>query len=111
MTAEEQALASELFHLINHFIDQKVEEKIKPLMDKVQKLEAQQDEWVNTKEATRITGVTDDTLKAERDRPRTLIEVKFEGKTGKKPLYSRASLLAYNESRTQRRTAGRNLAA
>ena len=62
-----------------------------------------QSEWVDTKEALRLTGLkSGETLKAERERKNTRVVVKFEGSTNKQPRYLRASLIAYNEARTKR---------
>lgn len=66
-------------------------------------LQAGQSEWVDTKEALRLTGLKcGETLKAERERPGTRVRVKFEGSTNKQPRYLRSSLVAYNEARTLR---------
>ena len=85
-------------------------EHIAPLIDYIQTLESRViqleeglSEYVDTKEALRITGIkTPETLKRERERPGTLIITKSEGETNKHPRYLRASLIAYNESRRAR---------
>jgi hypothetical protein len=66
------------------------------LKQRVAELERLQDEWVDTKIAIRIVGVSRTTLEKERQRPGTKLEYKYEGA---KPLYSRASLFNYNEAR------------
>lgn len=77
--------------------------RIEVLEQALGRVQAGQSEWVDTKEALRLTGLKcGETLKAERERPRTRILVKFEGRTNKQPRYLRASLLAYNEARTVR---------
>jgi hypothetical protein len=109
MNTQEQELVTELFGLINRLVDLIIEEKIKPLQDELKLVKSRVSEWVDTKEAARISGITDDTLRAERKRPGTLIRVKFEGS---KPYYLRDSLVAYSEARIHiyRHGAGRNLA-
>jgi hypothetical protein len=83
---------NELVKLILHLTE--------PLRKRIEYLESCLTEWVDTKEAMRITGIkSPDTLKTERERLGTLIKAKLEGR---KPLYSRASLLAYNEARSVR---------
>jgi uncharacterized protein (UPF0335 family) len=82
-------------------------EQFKPFIDRMERLErelaavkALQSEWVDTKEALRITGIkSGDTLKRLRERPDAVIVVKLEGKTSKQPRYLRSSLIAYNETR------------
>ena len=70
-------------------------------------------EWVDTKEALRITGIkSGDTLKRLRELCDSPIIVRVEGKTAKQPKYSRTSLVAYCESKILQPTRpGRNLAA
>lgn len=74
-----------------------IEQATQPLLDRIQRLEAQTDEWVDTETAVRLTGRSEDTLLRERRRPGTLI--KF-GKDGRKNLYQRSSLVAYCEAKT-----------
>ena len=74
--------------------------KLAALEQKVEQLEAGQSEWVDTKEAQRITGIKSaDTLKRLREQPGSLLVVKKEGKTGRMPMYLRKSLLLYNASK------------
>lgn len=70
--------------------------KYEALAKRLEELERLQDEWVDTKTAMRLTGVSRTTLTEERERPGTKLEYKYEGS---KPLYSRASIFSYNESR------------
>jgi hypothetical protein len=99
-----------LLNTITTLIRQIVSEAMIPLEQELQLIKSLQNDWVNTKEAMRITGIKQaETLKAERERPSTLIVVKFEGTTGKMPLYLLTSLLAYNDSRIYRHHTGRNL--
>ncbi|UYZ60170.1 helix-turn-helix domain-containing protein [Hymenobacter latericus] len=69
---------------------------------RVQQLEASLDEWVDTRTACRLLGVSDDTLKRQREKPGCLIEYKGEGR---KILYSRRSLFRYSEARRCRARA------
>lgn len=77
--------------------------RLETLEKELTELKQGQSEWVDTKEALRMTGLKcGDTLKAERERPNTRVRVKFEGSTNKQPRYLRSSLIAYNEARTLR---------
>ncbi|GAA4392163.1 hypothetical protein [Hymenobacter koreensis] len=62
----------------------------------IDELVALLDEYVPTKTAMKITGISRDGLEAERKRPNTLLRFKKEGRT---PLYSRRSLSLYNQSK------------
>lgn len=95
-------------------------EHVAPLFAEVDNLKRElaimkrlQSEWVDTKEALQITGIkSGDTLKRLRELCDSPIIVRFEGKTAKQPKYSRASLVAYCESKILKPTLpGRNLAA
>jgi hypothetical protein len=84
-------------------VSEMIAEAIRPLQAKIIELEQGQSEYVDTKEAMRITGIkTAGSLKRERERAGTLIITKKEGETSKHPRYLRASLHAYNESRRVR---------
>ena len=84
-------------------VQQMIRAAIEPLERKLKLVEASQSEWVDTKEAMRLTGIRcADTLKAEREREHTALIVKFEGRTGKIPKYLRSSLLAHSETKTYR---------
>lgn len=86
-----------------------IDEATEPLKRKLAFIESCQTEWVDTREAMRITGIkSPDTLKSERERANTQIKAKLEGR---KPLYSRASLLAYNLERSVRPSRGLRNAA
>ena len=86
-------------------------EYIQTIEKRVSQLERGLSEWVNQQEAMRITGITADTLKRERERLNTLIVVRFEGETDKKPMYLRSSLHAYCESKIRKpKQPGRDLA-
>jgi hypothetical protein len=93
-------------------VQQMITAAVEPLKNKILQLDsARLAEWVDTKEAMRLTGIKQaETLKAERERPHTKLVVKFEGKKRKMPRYLVSSLLAYNEARMERRHLGRNLA-
>ena len=110
-------------HIVNFGIDPPTPlqvvlwEHIAPLIDYIQtmekrvsQLERGLSEWVSQQEAMRITGIKSaDTLKRLRELPNAIIIVRKEGKT---PLYLRASLIAYCESKIRKPTQpGRNLAA
>lgn len=81
-----------------------------PLMQRLEALERQivdlknnQTEYVDTKEALRITGLKHgQSLKAARERPGSLVIVKFEGINNQIPRYLRSSLLAYNEANVRK---------
>jgi hypothetical protein len=112
MDTEAQTLAAELLDALSRLIDARVAERLKPIGADIQLIKSLQSEWVDTKEAMRITGIKQaQTLKKERERLGTALVVKFEGRTGKSPRYLRASLLEYNERKTQHRRPGRVLAA
>jgi hypothetical protein len=81
--------------------------KLAPLLERIVQLEEGLTEYVDTKEAMRLTGLTAETLKTHRERPGTLIVVKLEGKTGAHPQYLRSSLIAFNKSRQRRPVVGR----
>jgi hypothetical protein len=91
------------------YIQQLIAEAVRPLQEELALVKSLIPEWVNTKEAMRLTGIKQaETLKAIRERPKTLLIVKFEGKT---PLYLRSALIAYNDSKQQKPPqAGRDLA-
>jgi hypothetical protein len=103
---------ADMLNAIARFIDYRIAEALKPLQNELALIKSLQDEWVNTTEAMRITGIRQaQTLKIERERPGTKLVVKFEGKTGRLPRYLRTSLLAHNENKTQSRREGRALVA
>lgn len=80
---------------------------VEPLQKELNLVKSLQSEWVDTKEALKMTGLRSaETLKAERERHNTKLIVKFEGKF---PKYLRISLLAYNEAKTAKRYVGRSL--
>lgn len=109
MEAPTSAPLIQLLEPLQAYIQHLITEAVRPLQEELALIKSLIPDWVNTKEAMRLTGIKQaETLKAERERPKTLIVVKFEGK---KPLYLRSSLITYNESRTLRRIVGRNLAA
>jgi hypothetical protein len=98
--------------LLTRFVDSRVEERVRPIQDELQFVKSQLSEWVDTREALRLTGLKQaESLKAERERPGTLLVYKFEGKGNRLPRYLRSSILAYNERRTMRRYTGRPLPA
>ncbi len=100
----QQELVAQLVGLINQLVDMRVEEMLKPLKAELQLVKSLQSEWVDTKEALKITGIkTAQTLKRERERPGTVVVFKMEGKMCSTPRYLRASLIAYNEKKTQHR--------
>jgi len=108
MNAEAQELAAELLDALGRLIDARVAELVRPLEAELQLVKSLQDEWVDTKTALKIIGrKKPQTLKAERERPGTLIVVKFEGKMSSTPRYLRASLLAYNDRKTKRRVTAK----
>jgi hypothetical protein len=107
MSVEQQELVAQLADLINQLVDMRVEEITKPLKAELQLVKSLQSEWVDTKEALKITGIKKaQTLKAERERPGTVIIFKFEGSMCNTPRYLRASLIAYNDKKTKRRITG-----
>jgi hypothetical protein len=107
MNIEAQTLAAELLDALYRLINARVAELLKPLEAELQLVKSLQDEWVDTKTALRITGLKKaQTLKAERERPGTLVAVKFEGEMSNTPRYSRASLLAYNDKKSKSRVTG-----
>jgi hypothetical protein len=110
MTKEAQTLAIELLDILERLIDSRVEERVKPIEAELLLVKSLLSEWVDTREAMKITGIKQaQTLKKERERPGTVLVVKFEGETHKSPRYLRTSLLEYNRLRTLRREAGRLL--
>lgn len=112
MSTEKETLMHELAGFIGRLVTLQVNELLQPLQKELQLVKSLQDEWVDTQEAMKITGIKQaQTLKAERERPGTALIVKFEGKTHKSPRYLRTSLLEYNQRRTLRREAGRLLVA
>lgn len=66
---------------------------------KIERLERGLSEYVRTREALKITGLSKTTLEVERNRSGTLIQYKKEGRT---PLYLRSSLEAYNDRKAGR---------
>ena len=95
-------------------------EHVAPLFATVDRLEKElaqikrlQSEWVDTKEAKAITGIKScAALKRQRERANSPIIVRLEGTGNKTPMYLRASLHAYCESKVlQPAQPGRNLAA
>lgn len=77
--------------------------RLEHIEQELEKVQAGQSEWVDTKTALHLTGLkSGETLKAERERKNTKVVVKFEGITNKQPRYLRSSLIAYNEARTKR---------
>jgi hypothetical protein len=106
MSNEQQEFMTDLFKVISHIIDYRVTELVKPLEGELKLIKSLQDEWVTTKEAMRITGVSARTLKAERERSKTLLVVIFVGESQTTPRYLRTSLLAYSESKIKKRIVG-----
>ncbi|WP_045687734.1 hypothetical protein [Hymenobacter sp. AT01-02] len=96
MTPLEQA--GEAFgKLIALAIQQAVQAAIEPLKREVVYLRAQTNEWVDTPTALKLTGIkSNTTLRAERDRPNTVL--KFSG-IGRAIRYSRDSCVQYAESK------------
>lgn len=102
MNTETQTLAAELLDALGRLIDARVAELVKPLEAELRLVKSLLSEWVDTKEAMRITGIKQaQTLKRERERPGTVVKVKFEGRTSSTPRYLRSSLLEYNEKKTR----------
>jgi hypothetical protein len=56
MSVEQQELVAQLADLINQLVDMRVEEITKPLKAELQLVKSLQSEWVDTKEALKITG-------------------------------------------------------
>jgi predicted mannosyl-3-phosphoglycerate phosphatase (HAD superfamily) len=95
---------------LSTYLRELVEEQIQPLKAELHFIKSLQSEWVDTKEALKITGLKKaQTLKAERERLGTVVVVKFEGKMCSTPRYLRTSLLAYNDKKTKHRITGRPL--
>jgi hypothetical protein len=109
MNTQAQTIAAELLDALGRFIDAQVAERLKPIEAELRLVKSLLSEWVDTKEAMKITGVKSQTLKRERERPGTVVKVKFEGKTSTSPRYLRTSLLEYNDRKTCHRVVGRQL--
>lgn len=88
-------------------VEQLLNDRLGPLLQEIAQLKEGLSEYVDTKEAKRLTGLTAETLKVHRERPGTLIIVKPEGKTGSHPQYLRSSLIEFNKSRQMRPSLGR----
>jgi len=82
---------------IQHAVAIEVEKVAKPLREELELLRQLSDIHVNTSEACRILDCSRGWIEKERSRPGTLISVSY---LDSKPTYSRASLLAYQASRT-----------
>jgi hypothetical protein len=93
---------------LSTYMREVAEEQIQPLKVELQLIKSLQDEWVDTKTALKITGLKKgQTLKIERERPGTLLVVKFIGSMSNTPRYLRTSLLAYSDKKTKRRVTAR----
>jgi hypothetical protein len=106
MDEEIQKFVIELTGFVNRMVDSRFKEIASPLEAEVKLVKSLISEWVDTKEAMRLTGVKQaETLKAERERRGTLIEYKLEGIS---PRYLRSSLVAYSERKVRRRVSAQS---
>jgi predicted mannosyl-3-phosphoglycerate phosphatase (HAD superfamily) len=97
----------DLMTALSIYVREMVDEHTKPLKAELQLIKLLQSEWVDTKEALKITGLKKaQTLKAERERPGTVVVFKMEGRMCSTPRYLRASLIAYNDRKTKHEITG-----
>lgn len=88
-------------------VQRMIEAATQPLLQKIELLESLTDEWVETKVALKLTGIKSrTTLALERERPSSLLQ--YEG-IGKAIRYSRASCIAFTESKRLGKTVRRPL--
>lgn len=85
---------------------EQIQSQLSEALERLAKLEAAQSDWVREEEAQQLTGLSQATLARERKKPDTLIVFKTAGGLR----YERASLKAYTEARTIRRTRYRQAA-
>ena len=77
-------------------------QRMEAMEQELSDLKKNQTEYVSQQEALKITGLKHgQSLKAVRERPGSLIVVKFEGKNNQTPRYLRQSLLDYNQSKVR----------
>lgn len=73
-----------------------LQQAIAPLLLRIKQLEAGLDQYLDTDQACKLLGISRDTIERERVRGGTLLVPSYRGR---KPTYSRASLLAYAASK------------